>query len=203
MSVGATPSPPTATESPAQFQALFATWLTLDIPEGYQAEISQGAIRMNPPPAGRHNLIATLLHAKLQSEAPAGVAVFQTTGIIIEGAEALYIPDLVVAPMDALAENGTFSPTDVFLAVEITSPSNAHVDRNEKRRNYAAGAVPVYVLVDRVRAAGPAVTVYSTPLNAEYQHIVRQPFGEAIALPDPVNVTIDTDQFPTAPLRTR
>ena len=46
------------------FEAMFAVWCELDPPVGYRAEISEGAIRMNPLPAKGHALIASISSAE-------------------------------------------------------------------------------------------------------------------------------------------
>lgn len=65
------------------WEAMLATWRDLDVPECYRAEISEGVIRMNPPPAGKHSVIADSVHWSLRSHAPAGVGVFQTVAVEI------------------------------------------------------------------------------------------------------------------------
>ena len=64
--------------------------------------------------------------------------VFQAVGIKLDDQERLYIPDLVVAPPEALFGLSLLAPDDAKLVVEITSPRNARVDREEKRDAYAA-----------------------------------------------------------------
>ena len=177
------------------FEAMFAVWCELDPPVGYRAEISEGAIRMNPLPARAHALIAAVLHEVLVEIHQRPLKVFQAVGIKLDDQERLYIPDLVVAPPEALFGLSLLAPGDATLVVEITSPGNARVDREEKRDAYAAGGVALYLLVDRV-GAHPAVTLYAEPADGGYRRVVTVPFGESIHLPAPFDIELDTSQFP-------
>jgi Uma2 family endonuclease len=181
---------------PDRFEALYAFWTRFDAPEGWRVEISDGALRMTPPPDVPHNITAVPVRDLLVRHASSGIDVFETLGIEIVGAEKLYIPDVVAIPGSALdGRDMTGRSTDVVLAVEITSRSGARIDRTEKLNAYATGAVQAYLLVDRV-AKNPAVTMYSEPVDGEYQHLVKVPFGETIHLPEPFDVDLDTSQFP-------
>lgn len=184
-------------EPMSEWAALLETWRELDVPEGYRAEISEGAILMSPPPGGKHNVIADVVHWVLRSHAPTGVGVFQTVAIEIDGIEKLYVPDAIAAPVAAIRDDGTVLPQDTLIAAEITSPGRANVDRQEKLQAYAQGGMPMYLLIDRVRPSGPAVTLYSDPAGGSYQHVVQVPFGESVRLPEPFDVDLDTSQFPT------
>jgi hypothetical protein len=177
------------------FEAMFAVWCELDPPVGYRAEISEGAIRMNALPAKGHALTASLLVAALDRADLRPLMVFQAVGIKLVDQERLYIPDLVVALPDALFGLSLLAPGDASLVVEITSPRNARVDREEKRDVYAAGGVPLYLLVDPV-GPRPAVTLYAEPVDGAYRRVVTVPFGEPIHLPTPFDVDLDTSQFP-------
>ncbi len=177
------------------FEAMFAVWCELDPPVGYRAEISEGAIRMNPLPARAHALIAAVLNEVLVEIHQRPLKVFQAVGIKLDDQERLYIPDLVVAPPEALFGLSLLAPDDAKLVVEITSPSNARVDREEKRDAYAASGVALYLLVDRV-GAHPAITLYAEPADGGYRRVVTVPFGESIHLPAPFDIELDTSQFP-------
>ena len=177
------------------FEAMFAVWCELDPPVGYRAEISEGAIRMNPLPASAHAHIASRLNKALDNARLRSLRVFQAVGIKLVDQARLYIPDLVVAPPEALFGLSLLAPGDALLAVEITSPRNARVDREEKRDAYDAGGVALYLLVDRV-GAHPATTLYAEPEDGVYRRVVTVPFGETIHLPAPFDVDLDTSQFP-------
>ena len=135
------------------------------------------------------------MHWALQSSAPKGVDVFQTAAVALDKTEKLYIPDVVAAPRSSLSMDGSIAPQDVLITVEITSPGNTNVDRQEKLRAYAAGGVPAYLLIDIVRSSGATATLYTDPVGGEYQHVVQVPFGETLRLPKPFDADLDTSLF--------
>lgn len=196
MAVAAEQLPSFSVPTPDHFEALYAFWTQFDAPEGWRVEISEGALRMNPPPDVPHNLTASDLRTPLVRHAPEGIVLLEITGVVIVGADKLYIPDLMAVARDAVqGQQHSVPSTDVLLAVEITSRSGARIDRTEKRDAYAAGGVRAYLLIDRV-AKNPAVTLHADPVDGEYQHIVRVPFGEPIQLPPPFDTDLDTSEFP-------
>lgn len=179
-----------------RFEALYAFWTQFDAPEGWRVEISEGALRMTPPPDVAHNLTAFDVRTPVQRSAPEGIVLLETIGVVIVGADKLYIPDLVAIPRAALeGRDKSALSTDVVLVVEITSRSGARTDREEKREAYALGGVPAYLLVDRF-GENPSVTLYTGPVDGEYQHVARVRFGEKVHLPEPFDVDVDTSQFP-------
>ena len=102
----------------------------------------------------------------------------------------------LVAPSDALRGDGYWIQSEeLLLVVEITSKSNADHDRKWKRRGYAEGQVPLYLLVDRWSRPA-ALTLFSEPVDGEFQQSIVVPFGEALALPAPFDVEIDSSRFP-------
>lgn len=65
----------------------------------------------------------------------------------------------------------------------------------EKLRAYACAPVPLYLLVDRFDEAGPAVTLFSDPVDGHYRESKQVSFGEPIALPAPVELKLETADF--------
>jgi Uma2 family endonuclease len=179
-----------------EWDGLLQTWRELDVPQGWRAEITEDGITMTPPPSAPHNRIAGILDRTLNRALPDHLGVYQTLGIAIPTVGRLYIPDVCVVPIDALDKDSEVTGDQVLLAVEITSKRNATHDRKTKTWHYAHGPVPLHLLVDRYDEDGPAVTLYSQPRDGHYQHHVRIPFGESIDLPDPVNLTLNTADFP-------
>lgn len=83
------------------------------------------------------------------------------------------------------------------MAVEITSSGNARHDRTKKLWAYAHAPVPLYLLIDRFDEHGPTVTLFSEPVNGAYQVSVRTSFGKRVTLPEPFDVELATEGFPT------
>lgn len=55
--------------------------------------------------------------------------------------------------------------------------------------------MPLYLLIDRFAEDGPTVTLHSEPGAGFYRHVHHVPFGEKIALPGPVELTLETAEF--------
>lgn len=127
------------------------------------------------------------------------MGIHQSAGFEIDELERLYIPDFVVAPLHTTRSDGTLRPGDPLLVVEISSPSTARFDREEKRWAYARAGIPSYLLVDRVRSSGPVVVLHTQPKDGQYQSVVQVPYGEKLTLPPPFDVELDTSEFPIDP----
>ncbi|MEV8424296.1 Uma2 family endonuclease [Streptomyces niveus] len=104
-------------------------------------------------------------------------------------------PDGALAPSGAFAGQGEWvDPAPVLMAVEVTSydsDTDAR-DRVEKPRAYAETGIPVYLLIDRDSCE---VTVYSEPDGVRYESARTVPFGKTVVLPDPVGITLETEQL--------
>ncbi|MFJ4092674.1 Uma2 family endonuclease [Kitasatospora sp. NPDC089913] len=121
-----------------------------------------------------------------------------------------YIPDLVIvdAEVEERALAGDIArlyPHDIAMVVEVTSPSNARHDRRPmfgrqvkptKWNGYARSGVPFYLLVDR-DPRQPGVKLFGEPNTAEatYEVLGEWKFGEAVRLPEPFSIEIDTDAW--------
>ncbi|WP_406438717.1 Uma2 family endonuclease [Streptomyces sp. NBC_00631] len=83
-------------------------------------------------------------------------------------------------------------PGAALMAVEVTSWDSdaAQRDRVDKPDGYAAAGIPVYVLVDRDDCT---VTVFTHPEDGRYRQQLNQPFGATLDIPEPVNITLDTE----------
>lgn len=62
----------------------------------------------------------------------------------------------------------------------------------QKPRAYAETGIPVYLLIDRDSCE---VTVYSEPNATRYEIAHTVPFGKDVSLPDPVGITLETEQL--------
>ncbi|WP_370945010.1 Uma2 family endonuclease [Amycolatopsis sp. cg5] len=179
------------------WRALVRSWRETDVPDGWRAEICEGEVTMVPPPGVEHNLIADLVHRALLGAVPREWGVFQTLGVSVADLRKLYVPDLVVMPVEALsrADLDPVPASGAKLVVEIVSPANARVDRVEKLRAYAEAAVPLYLLIDRFDEHGPLVTVFSEPVAGHYREVNAALFGSLIELPEPIGLKLDTNDF--------
>jgi Uma2 family endonuclease len=177
---------------------LLTAWQELAVPEGWRAEIVEYGIHLTPPPGNGHNMIAYLVHRALGEVTPDEWGLYQKLGVSIPLRARLFVPALVIVPTAELRRLPDLEPVSAdraLLVAEITSFSNAETDRKTKRRGYAHAGVPLYLLIDRFDEDGPAVTLFSDPVDGHYQHLVRIPFGEKISLPEPFAIDLDTGGF--------
>jgi Uma2 family endonuclease len=172
-------------------------WAELEVPEGWRPEITPEGIVMAPPPSGFHNLIAETVHRALVEGTGGELGVFQTLGVAVPSIGGVFVPDLCVLARAEVARAADPVTADhVLLAVEITSRSNAAHDRKRKKWAYAHGPIAQYLLIDAYDEDGPSVTLFGDPVDGVYRNALRTSFGQKIALASPVEVVLDTAQFP-------
>ncbi|MDR3083123.1 MAG: Uma2 family endonuclease [Streptomyces sp.] len=173
-------------------------WEEMEWPEGSKVEIIEGIVTVSPAPAYWHNVIAERIQRQLYSVIPDDWGVFQTLAIAVPSRLGMLIPDIVVAPRGRdRAEADTYIPAALAeLVVEVTSRSNARHDRVSKPAAYATAGIPLYLLVDRCAPGGPTATLYGEPKGDIYQVLSAVKFGDAIKLPAPFDLVIDTGEFP-------
>jgi Uma2 family endonuclease len=180
------------------WSTLLTAWQELTVPEGWRAEIVENGINLTPPPGNGHSRIADLVNRALVRITPDEWGLYRTLGVSIPLRAKLFVPGLVIVPrdeLDGLPENQPVSADRALLVAEITSFSDAETDRKMKRWSYAHAGVPLYLLIDRFDEDGPAVRLFSDPVDGHYQHMVRIPFGEKISLPEPFGIDLGTSGF--------
>lgn len=79
----------------------------------------------------------------------------------------------------------------VAMVLEVTS-TKPRIDREAKRRCYARGGIPLYLLVDRDVSS---ITLFSDPERDDYRQHCTLPFGKPLALPEPFAFELDTTDF--------
>lgn len=166
--------------------------LAEELPEGFRAEIIEGAIEVAPTGSKRHAIIANRMRRALDAFlADGALAAFQDGNVIHAGS--VFIPDVFVAAEDDDDPDGTgpgFDARAVHAVVEVVSPDSAarERDRSRKYRAYARAGIPVYVIVDDFDKEGDApgvVTLYTDPKPsaALYRTQTRVPYGTAVVVP--------------------
>ncbi|MEU2265670.1 Uma2 family endonuclease [Streptomyces olindensis] len=106
------------------------------------------------------------------------------------------LPDAVLAPRGTFAGTGDWADTKgVVMTVEVTSyDADRHRrDREEKPLGYAEAGIPHYLLIDRDDCS---ITLYSDPEPGEgYRSTIRKSFGAKLSLPEPLGITLDTEEL--------
>ncbi len=171
-------------------EALWQAWKSLELPEGYHAEIVEGFIEVSPTGRASHARVINRLRRALERHLESSeYAVHHDWNVIHE--RKAWVPDLFVAPEDDeefLTEDGLgFTASAVKLVVEVVSPGheNQQRDRVRKRRAYARAGIPVYVLIDDHDNHG-TVTVLTSPSPGEetYAAAIRVPYGTEVQIPE-------------------
>lgn len=124
-------------------------WATLPESMG-RVELLDGALVVSPFPAVSHQRLVRNLARALEEAAPAGFEVFEGINIRV-GRDRIMIPDIVVLNEPGL-DAVIVDPDPVALVVEVTSPSNAWVDRLVKPEACACAGIPYFLRVDLDRA---------------------------------------------------
>ena len=171
-------------------QALWQVWKAMDVPQGFRAEIIEGAIEMSPTGGNRHLTVNRRLYRSLHEYLKGSGHGPANDGNVIHGLKVL-IPDVFVAP-DDLEEiehpDGLgLLASGVSLVVETVSPGSESRKRDlvRKHRAYATAGIPVYVLIDDFDDGG-SVTVLSgpDPARGSYASSVRTPYGAEAVVPE-------------------
>ncbi|WP_234046657.1 Uma2 family endonuclease [Streptomyces adelaidensis] len=189
--------PETMSEAGAEFvnepnrdEGLWQVWKAMELPEGYRAEIIEGAIEVSPTGRFAHAQVVNRLRDDLALYLKGSeYGAWNDTNVI--HARRAWIPDGLVAPRDAELiedEDGLgIKAHTVSLVVEVVSPgrSNQDRDRVRKRREYARAGIPVYVIIDDYDGQG-AVTLFTGPRpdKADWEDIHRVPYGTDVTIPE-------------------
>ncbi|MFD5423900.1 Uma2 family endonuclease [Streptomyces sp. NPDC127084] len=170
-------------------EVLWQAWKAMDLPEGYRAEIIEGAIEVSPTGVRRHMVPIFRLRKALDTHlADSDYEVFHDGNVVYR--RKVWIPDLFVGPADPDEIPDEYGwgvdASGVSLVVEVVSPGrlNTERDRVRKRREYARAGIPVYVLVDDHDGDG-VVLILTTPNpgKAVYEDEHRVPYGTDAIVP--------------------
>ncbi|GAA0353407.1 Uma2 family endonuclease [Actinoallomurus spadix] len=160
------------------------------LPE-HRVELVNGRIVVNPVPTGQHNDIIYWLFAQILATVQAnGWRIWTDITLFLGPQEDRYRPDLTVVPAKPKmwAADHVYSD-QVLLAVEVVSPSSATDDHQVKPRRYAAGGVPLCLVIDVFTRK---VRLLSEPGADGYEQETDVALGRPIELPEPWGLTIET-----------
>lgn len=169
----------------------------LEVPEGFKAELLRGDIVMMAGPDVVHNRIVRSVQDQIPHDRWERL---QTQDISIPGESSEPQPDLVVMELGAFDGPGRLIPAPaVTLLMEVVSKSSVDRDYGEKRSIYAAGQVPVYLIIDPMAAHSVVLT---DPIgkgeDADYRTERTFKFGAPVPL-DLLGVKLETAGFQTLP----
>ncbi|MGW3043044.1 Uma2 family endonuclease [Kitasatospora sp. NPDC001159] len=169
----------------------------LEVPEGFKAELIRGEIVMMAGPDMVHNIIVEAIRDQIPR---AGWHRLTTQDIDLPGLTSEPQPDLVVFERDAFEGPGRLIPAPVLtLVVEVVSRTSVLRDYQTKRELYAEGAIPVYLIVDPIKAVCVLLTEPTRSSASglpDYVSARTTKFGEPIPV-DLLGITLDTSEFQT------
>ena len=179
-------------------EGLLEIFQALDTPEGFRAELIEGEIVVTPPPDGEHEKYISRIVRQVIKHARTEMDFSGKKGLKLRSGEACpknhVVPDVTLAPLelDLFGSADSWMPCDgVAMVLEVTS-TKPKADREAKRRCYARGGIPLYLLVDRETSS---VTLFSDPEKDDYREHCTRPFGKPLALPGPFSFDLETADF--------
>jgi Uma2 family endonuclease len=150
-------------------------------------ELFDGSLFVSPAPNLRHQKIAHRLAVALDKAAEAvNLQTLETVNLRLRP-NRITIPDLVIITNEVDMERVMVDAEAVRLVCEITSPSNAAVDRVLKMHYYAEAGIPWYLLVAQDTGT---VRLYRLTGSTYSEHAVAEP-GQALQLTEPVAAVIE------------
>jgi Uma2 family endonuclease len=193
--VMAMPSTDLAAAAEAEFAQLERLWYELEPPDGVRVELIDGELVVSPTASIKHSAaVSALIFQVLEIARRHDWEVHTNLTVRISPTKERLIPDLMIAPRaaPAFSEWELLSP-DVLLVAEVVSPSSRRRDREVKRRAYAQGQVPLYLLIDRFTSP-PSVTLFSEPRLDGYAQ-QQTTAGQPLRLPEPFGIDLDTGRL--------
>jgi Uma2 family endonuclease len=156
-----------------------------------RVELMDGGLWVSPAPNKPHQEISGLLRAALRPAAQAAGARCMLTVNVRLAADRIVIPDLVVAATGRLGD--VIDAKEVLLISEITSPSNAVVDRVTKMHLYAAARIEWYLLVEPDMRDYESLRLSLFRLRGEHyaEHAVAE-HGETLTSGSPFPIELNT-----------
>ncbi|MFF2142001.1 Uma2 family endonuclease [Kitasatospora sp. NPDC058190] len=171
-------------------QVLWQAWKSMDVPEGFRAEIIEGTITLSPTGGTRHFTVNRRLGRALHDYlSGTGYGPAQDGNVIAD--LKVFIPDVFLAPDDVdeieHPEGVGVLASGVPMVVETVSPGAEARKRDHvlKRRAYAAAGIPVYVIIDDYDEGG-MVTILTGPDRERrtYEYSARIPYGKEAVIPE-------------------
>lgn len=124
-----------------------------DLPEQAwpRHEIIDGSLHVTPPAEVPHQIVTTRATIALVAAAPPDLEVLAGVNILRRTAtDLLLIPDVAVVDRNAArtATGSALRPEDIYLAVEVISPSSRASDLHLKRQLYTEWGIGSYWVLD-------------------------------------------------------
>ncbi|MEV5710365.1 Uma2 family endonuclease [Actinoallomurus sp. NPDC052274] len=157
----------------------------------HRVELVNGRIVVNPVPTGDHNRIVYQLLLQLLAVVQGqGWQIWNDITLFLGPQRDRYRPDLTVVPAEPkMWAKDHVHGDQVLLVVEVVSASSVTDDHQVKPLQYAAGGVPLRLVVD---VFARKVRLLSQPGADGYEQKTDVALGRPLELPEPWKLTIDT-----------
>ncbi|NGN70217.1 Uma2 family endonuclease [Streptomyces sp. A7024] len=155
-------------------------WLErMPVPEGFKAEIVEGAIHMSPQRSAHWEIILLIIEA-LRDRFGRKSSVVSDVRIDFPGYRNGFAPD-VAKMRDAASKDarGRWHYQDVEFVAEVISKDTAANDYGPKKAAYAAAGVPVYLVADPYQRK---CHLYTAPKDDDYATETVVTFGVELDL---------------------
>ncbi|NUR02430.1 MAG: Uma2 family endonuclease [Streptomyces sp.] len=183
-------------QDPITWKLLLDWFVDLDTPEGLRAELIEGELVVTPVPDGHHEHCISRIVGQMYRRSSTEMHFSGNKGLSLQSADG--------CPQDHVIPDGTFAPKALYrgadpwmpcagvtMVLEVTS-RKPRTDRETKRRCYARGGIPLYLLVDREASW---TTLFSDPESDDYREVCAVAFGKSLTLPEPFAFDLDTTDF--------
>jgi hypothetical protein len=168
---------------------------------GYTAEISWGRVVVSPKiNRSQSDTTFNLMDQLFDAARANGWIIHSNWGVHIPPYPDMRLPDLMIAPKNAEQyDDMHIYGHSALLVAEVCSRGTRHIDWDEKPLDYARAGVPLLLIVDPLTDP-KTVTLMSEPLKDLAQDDTREPYqqvvtveaGEALELPEPFGVKLET-----------
>ncbi|MGW0731334.1 Uma2 family endonuclease [Streptomyces sp. NPDC002851] len=164
------------------------------VPEGYKAEVVEGAIHVVPQRNVHWQNIRGILHA-LEDRFSRDALIMTDVRIDFPGYQNGFCPDMAKFRDGAEPDSeDRWRYEDVEFIAEVISRGTGMNDYGPKKAAYAEAGVPVYLIADPYEGQ---CHVYTDPRNGDYFAVSKHDFGEQIDLTHTLlDLTLDTTKFP-------
>ena len=177
------PNPPQDGYSSEAFLALS------DLPP--HTELIDGSLVFMAPQRDIHGVMIDVVTQVLRAAAPTELRVRREMALVLSEGTTVE-PDVAVVTAESVrgADQTSYRPDDVVLAIEVSSPSSLERDRDTKPHKYAGAGIRYYWRIER-KDAGRLVA-YTYELDDDlgtYRHTGTH--VNKVTVDDPFPVTID------------
>ncbi|UNO39957.1 Uma2 family endonuclease [Streptomyces sp. MST-110588] len=169
-------------------------WLErMPVPEGYRAEIVEGAIYVSPQRDNHWDIIAAI-YDQLREKYPRK-QLKSDVRIDFPGHLNGFASDVIALRDGAVKDHkGRWRYEDIEFVAEVISRNTARNDYGPKLETYAVAEVPVYLIIDPCTGTWH---LHTLPKDGKYHRYLTLDFGDPVDLTDTaVGLTLTTDEFP-------